>query len=104
MPVSADKDVMELIVDQALTYMDSARRQRRALLAALYHQRLTHPNQPHLNLAEIEKVLGITKAEFEFNLWYLTDGQYVKRTDNGNHTISLKGVDLAEVELDRIKT
>jgi hypothetical protein len=104
MPVPADKDVMEPIVDQALSYMDKARRQRRALLAALYHRRLANPTQPHLNLADLEKILGVTKAEFEFNLWYLTDGQYVKRTDNGNHAISLKGVDLAEIELDRAKT
>jgi len=95
---------MEPIRDKALTYMDGARRQRRELLAALYHKRLTNPSQPGLNLGELEQLLGVSKAEFEFNLWYLTDGQYVKRTDNGNHTISLKGVDLAEVELDRTKS
>jgi hypothetical protein len=96
---------MEPSQDQALNnYMDGARRQRRQLLAALYHQRLTNPAQPNLNLSELEKIVCVSKAEFEFNLWYLTDGQFVKRTDNGNHSITLKGVDLAEVELDRKKS
>jgi len=50
----------------------------------------------------LEQMLKISKAELEFSLWYLTEGLFVKRTDNGTHSITLKGVDLAEDMIDRL--
>ena len=47
-------------------------------------------------------MLNVSKAELEFSLWYLTEGLFVKRTDNGTHSISLKGVDLAEDMIERV--
>ena len=92
---------MEPNRDDGARYMENARRQRHALLTALYQKRLTNPGQPSLTLTDMEQLLGVSKAEIEFSLWYLTEGQFVKRTDNGNHSILIRGVDLAEQELDR---
>jgi len=47
-------------------------------------------------------MLKVSKAELEFSLWYLTEGLFVKRTDNGTHSITLKGVDLAEDMIDQV--
>ena len=44
----------------------------------------------------------MSKTELEFSLWYLTEGLFVKRTDNGTHSITLKGVDLAEDMIDSL--
>ena len=92
---------MEPIRDDSAQYIKGERHQRQAIVSALYRQRLSQPGQPSLTLPNLEQLLGVPKAQFEFSLWYLTEGGFIKRTDNGNHSILLKGVDLAEVMLDR---
>jgi len=49
-----------------------------------------------MNLKDFEDLLGVPKEHLEFTLWYLKEGQFVTRTDNGRFYITLKGVDLAE--------
>lgn len=87
---------METTPQTAAQGMREARQQRHAIISALYQQRRLHPGQPGITLTDLEQMLQVTKAELEFSLWYLTEGLFVKRTDNGTHSISLKGVDLAE--------
>jgi hypothetical protein len=70
--------------------------QRKTIIAALYLQRRSHPGQPGLTLPDLEQLLGVPKDQLVFSLWYLTEGDFVKRGDNGSHSILLKGVDLAE--------
>ncbi len=82
--------------------MRQARLQRQTIISALYQQRRQHPSQPGITLGDMEQTLKITKVELEFSLWYLTEGLFVKRTDNGTHSITLKGVDLAEDMIDRL--
>ncbi len=79
-----------------------ARDQRQAIISALYQQRRLHPTSPGITLTDLEQMLKVSKTELEFSLWYLTEGLFVKRTDNGTHSISLKGVDLAEDMIDRV--
>lgn len=76
--------------------IESERRQRQAIVMALYRKRLVHASHPSITVGEFEELLGVPKEEFEFSLWYLKEGLFIKRTDNGSHTILLKGVDLAE--------
>ncbi|HEV8144963.1 MAG TPA: hypothetical protein VGP79_01205 [Bryobacteraceae bacterium] len=92
---------MELIREDDLRCMQHERVQRGAIIAALYRRRLDSPGQPTMSLPEMEQLLGAAKADFEFSLWYLTDGQFIKRSDNGHHSILMKGVDLAELMMDR---
>jgi hypothetical protein len=83
-------------------YIRDERRMRLAIITALYRQRQSNPGAPGITLADMEQLLSIPKSQLEFSLWYLTEGQFVKRGDNGNHSILLKGVDLAEELLDRV--
>jgi hypothetical protein len=100
-PVSADERSMELIREDDLRCMQHERLQRGAIISALYRRRLDSPGQPSMSLPEMETLLGAPKAAFEFSLWYLSDGQFIKRGDNGHHSILMRGVDLAEMMMDR---
>jgi curved DNA-binding protein len=76
--------------------MEAERRKRQGILSLLYRKRLVSPEQPTVTLKELEDLLGVPKEHLEFSLWYLKEGQYVHRADNGRHSITMKGVDLAE--------
>jgi curved DNA-binding protein CbpA len=86
------------IFDQssAVQGFESEKRKRQGVLSLLYRKRLMCPEQPHLTLREFEEYLGVPKEHLEFTLWYLKESQLVQRTDNGKHTITIKGVDTAE--------
>jgi hypothetical protein len=88
--------------ESAAQGMREARLQRHTIISALYQQRRLHPSQPGITLGDMEQTLKISKVELEFSLWYLTEGLFVKRTDNGTHSITLKGVDLAEDMIERL--
>jgi len=76
--------------------VEAERRKRSGILALLYRKRIAQPDQPVMSLKEFEELLGVPKEHLEFTLWYLKEGQFVARTDNGRFSITLKGVDLAE--------
>lgn len=77
--------------------VDAERRKRSGVLSLLYRKRSAQPDQPAMNLKEFEDLLGVPREHLEFTLWYLKEGQFVSRTDNGRFSITLKGVELAEV-------
>jgi curved DNA-binding protein len=81
--------------------IEAERRKRQGLLALLYRKRAAQPDQPFMALKEFEDLLGVPREHLEFGLWYLKEGQYVQRTDNGRHSITLKGVDLVEMWSER---
>ncbi len=76
--------------------VEAERRKRSGVLSLLYRKRIAQPDQPAMNLKEFEDLLGVPKEHLEFTFWYLKEGQFVARTDNGRYSITLKGVDLAE--------
>jgi curved DNA-binding protein len=69
---------------------------REEIILALYSRRLAHPGQPSLSLRDLETLLGTPKDHLEFSLWYLKESGYLTRSDGAHHTITLKGVELAE--------
>lgn len=75
--------------------MDEMKR-REQILGLLYSRRFSHPQQPSLNLRELEALLNTPRADLEFSLWYLKECGYLIRTDSAHHTITLKGVQFAE--------
>lgn len=77
--------------------IDVERRKRSGILSLLYRKRIAQPELPTMNLKDFEELLGVPKEHLEFTLWYLKEGQFVTRGDNGRYSITLKGVDLAEV-------
>ncbi len=95
--------LMWKIFDQssATQGVEAEKRKRLGILSLLYRKRLMDPEQPWITLREFEELLGVPKEHLEFSLWYLKESQYVQRTDNGKHTITLRGVDLAETTMER---
>lgn len=75
---------------------EAERRHRTAILHLLYTVRRNEPNQPALNVAELEELLGAPKEHLTFSLWYLKERGLVTRTDNGRYAITVSGVDAAE--------
>jgi DnaJ domain len=83
---------------------EGERRKRHGILSLLYRKRVGQPEQPYIVMKEFEELLGVPVEHLEFALWYLKEGQYVVRTDNGRYSITLKGVDLAESMNERRET
>jgi curved DNA-binding protein CbpA len=75
--------------------MDEMQR-REKILSLLYSRRFSHPQQPSLNLRELEALLSTPRGDLEFSLWYLKECGYLARTDSAHHTITLRGVQFAE--------
>jgi curved DNA-binding protein len=75
--------------------MDEMRR-REEILRLLYNRRFSHPDQPSLNLRELEALLNTAKGDLEFSLWYLKECGYLLRSDSARHIITIKGVQFAE--------
>src|SRR5512140_2890290 len=71
--------------------MDEMQR-REKILGLLYSRRFSHPQQPSLNLRDLEALLSTPRSDLEFSLWYLKESGYLVRTDSAHHTITLKGV------------
>jgi curved DNA-binding protein len=81
--------------------IEAERRKRQGILSLLYRRRVAQPEQAFITLKEFEDLLGIPREHLEFALWYLKEGQFITRTDNGRYGITLQGVDLAESLPDR---
>jgi curved DNA-binding protein CbpA len=75
---------------------ESERRKRQGVLSLLYRKRLMTPDQPSLSLRELEDLLGVPREHLEFTLWFLRENLCVQRTDNSRHSITIKGVEVAE--------
>ncbi len=80
---------------------EAERRKRQGVLSLLYRKRLMTPDNPSLTLKELEDLLAVPREHLEFTLWFLKESQYIQRTDNGRHSITIKGVELAEEMNDR---
>lgn len=91
------------IFDQtnAIQGFEAERRKRHGILSLLYRKRIGAPEQPYLVIREFEELLGVPREHLDFALWYLKEGQFLQRADNGRYTITLKGVDLAEMMNER---
>jgi curved DNA-binding protein CbpA len=72
---------------------DYEKQKRHGVLGVLYQKRVHSPNQPGLNIREMEDLLNIPKEHLDFPLWYLKESGEIKVADNGRYIISVKGVD-----------
>jgi curved DNA-binding protein len=81
--------------------VEAERRKRHGIISLLYRRRVGQPEQGFIVIKEFEELLGVPREHLEFALWYLKEGQFVSRTDNGRYSITLKGIDLAESMADR---
>lgn len=88
---------------QATQGAEAERRKRQGILSLLYTKRLREPDRPALSLREMEDLLGCPREHLEFSLWYLKESGLIARADNARFTITIQGVDAAEVAEGRSK-
>jgi len=69
---------------------------RLAVLEVLYTQRRLAPNTNGASLLDLEQMTARPREHLEFPIWYLTQKQLVKRTDNSSFVITAAGVDELE--------
>ena len=83
--------------DQATaTNLADEHQKRHEILTILYRKRIAQPDQPAMGLRDLLDLLGMSREQLEFSLWYLKEGGYLLRTDSARHSITLKGVELIE--------
>jgi curved DNA-binding protein CbpA len=78
--------------------MEGELNRRLAVLAVLYFQRRTNPNQPEVSFRHIESRLGFPRDYLVFTAWYLRTKGYITRADNSEFTITADGVDFVETQ------
>lgn len=76
--------------------VEQEQEKRRAVLKALYLKRLREPENPGMNLIEMEALLGTPREHLDFTMWFLKEQGWAVRTDNGRYSITVKGVEQAE--------
>jgi curved DNA-binding protein len=69
---------------------------RLAVLEVLYTQRRLVPNTNGASLLDLEQMTARPREHLEFPIWYLTQKQLVKRTDNSSFVITAAGCDELE--------
>jgi curved DNA-binding protein CbpA len=69
---------------------------RLTVLEVLYTRRRTTPNDPGLFDLDLAALVGRTRDDLEFSLWYLIARGFVRRVDGSRLTITAEGVDYLE--------
>jgi curved DNA-binding protein CbpA len=65
------------------------------LLTRLYLKRRTNIKDPGIGDAELERLSGCPPEHLEFHLWYMKEKGWIKRSEDGQLTITIDGVDRA---------
>jgi curved DNA-binding protein CbpA len=91
------------IFDQssAMQGIAAEKRKRIGILSLLYTKRMSSPDQPNLNLFELEQLLGVPREHLELSLWYLKESGRIQRGDSGRYAITYKGVETIEESADQ---
>ena len=69
---------------------------RVTLLEVLYSRRRIDPYAPTLYPQDLEHMLGRSKEELEFTMWYLLQRRFIARDDQSRLMITAEGVDFLE--------
>ena len=77
---------------------DNRIRKRLGILSVLYTRRVNEPSNPSMSLPELEDLLAVPREHLEFSLWYLKENGLLTRTDAGRYSITVKGVERAELD------
>jgi curved DNA-binding protein CbpA len=84
---------------QSIDFMDGVEgevNRRVAVLALLYNQCRTHPDNPRVSLADLEARMGFPREYLDFTTWYLRSKKYITREDNSDFALTASGVDYVE--------
>jgi curved DNA-binding protein len=84
---------------QSIDFMDGIEgelNRRVAVLALLYRQCRTNPENPRVSLTELEMKMGFPREYLDFTTWYLRSKKYITREDNSDFALTALGVDFVE--------
>ena len=86
------------IFDQpsAVVGFEAEKRKRMGILSLLCTKRMNQPDQPSLNIVELEQLLGCAREHLEISLWYLRESGRIQRSDNGKYALTVKGMETLE--------
>lgn len=76
--------------------IEMERAMRLTVLEVLYTRRRTTPGDPGLFDLDLAALVGRTRDDLEFSLWYLIARSLVRRVDGSRLTITAEGVDYLE--------
>ncbi|MBI2688247.1 MAG: J domain-containing protein [Acidobacteria bacterium] len=95
----AKQKVQWRVFDQksATPGVEQEQSKRQGVLKALYLKRLREPESPGMNMVEMEALLGTPREHLDFTMWFLKEQGWATRTDNGRYSITVKGVEQAEL-------
>jgi curved DNA-binding protein len=87
-----------LVTNGADSENDFATEQRFRLtvLEVLYTRRRIDPESPGMSPLDIENLIGLTRDQQEFTIWYLVQKKYVTRNDSSMLTVTVDGVEYLE--------
>jgi curved DNA-binding protein CbpA len=91
------------IFDQSTSVsgVDGEKRKRTGILSLLYNKRMHEPHQPAIGVVEFEQLLGCPREHLELSLWYLRESGRIQRSDNGRYTITAKGLEYLEDQMEQ---
>jgi curved DNA-binding protein CbpA len=91
------------IFDQSdsVTGVDGEKRKRLGVLSLLYNKRMHEPHQPAIGIVEFEQLLGCPREHLELSLWYLRESGRIQRSDNGRYTLTAKGLEYLEEQMEQ---
>jgi curved DNA-binding protein len=69
---------------------------RLTLLEVLYARRRIEPDSPAVSPLDLETLIGKTREQLHFTIWYLLQKKYVTRADNSMMVITAEGVEYLE--------
>ena len=62
----------------------------------LYTKRKREPHKPGVSMRDLENMLGYSREQLQFTLWYLNGKLLIQPTDSGRYSITFDGVDYVE--------
>src|SRR5579863_9514002 len=68
------------------------------LLSVFYVKRRRDAGDPGISEFELERMLGCPVEHLEFNLWYMREKGWIRRSEKGTLAITVEGVDHANSE------
>ena len=75
-------------------------RVRLTVLEVLYTKRRTDPHADGLSMLDLEAFTGRAREQLEFSMWYLSNRNFVQRSDSSLFVITADGVDHLEKNYD----
>ncbi len=81
---------------QSKNDFETEQRFRLTVLEVLYTRRRLEPESPGLSPLDLETLIGLTREQLTFAVWYLVQKKYVTRSDSSMLIVTAEGVEHLE--------